>query len=62
MTVIDELKTDEMDSEVEKLNYVNEDTNNMDKLRPHNSNDEESFDNRMNGVAIKTEWVCRKRR
>ena len=58
MTVIDELKADEMDSEVEKSNYVNEDTNNMDKLRPQNSNDEESFDNRMNGVAIKTEWVC----
>ena len=55
MTVIDELKADEMDSEVEKSNYVNEDTNNMDKLRPQNSNDEESFDNRMNGVAIKTE-------
>ena len=58
MTVIDELKADELDSEVEKSNYVNEDTNNMDKLRPQNSNDEESFDNRMNGVAIKTEWVC----
>ena len=58
MTVIDELKADEMDSEVEKSNYVNEDTNNMDKLRPQNSNDEESFDNRRNGVAIKTEWVC----
>ena len=52
----------QLDSEVEKSNYVNEDTNNMDKLRPQNSNDEESFDNRMNGVAIKTEWVCWKRR
>ena len=62
LTSIDELKADEMDSEVEKSNYVNEDTNNMDKLRPQNSNDEESFDNRMNGVAIKTEWVCWKRR
>ena len=58
MTVIDELKADELDSEVEKSNYVNEDTNNMDKLRPQNNNEEESFDNSMHGVAIKTEWVC----
>ena len=49
------MQQNKQDADVEKSEDIDEDTNNMDKLRSKkNGNNQESFDDKMNGDAVNT--------